>query len=124
MNSTSLFSSLAAVVLALGLASCKKQAQADATQPLQQSFEAAEPGVKQAIASVNTSLKAGNYTEATRALAPVVSRPNLTERQKQAIGLALQQVNQAIAANPALDTKEMYELRAKMYQAVDGGKRF
>src|SRR2546427_322405 len=102
MNLPRLLSFLAAVVLALGLASCKKQAQADATQPLQQSFENAEPGVKQAIVTANNSLKAGNYTEAARALAPVVARPNLTDQQKQAVGVALQQVNQAIAANPAL----------------------
>ena len=116
---------IAALALALGSMSCKKKdAQADATQPLQQSFQTAEPETKQVIQTVNTSLKAGNYTEATRALAPVVSRRNLTEPQKQAIGVALKQINQAIAANPALDTKEMYELRAKMFRAVDGGSRF
>ena len=111
--------------MALSSMGCKKkEAQADATQPLQQSFQTAEPETKQVIQTVNTSLKAGNYTEATRALAPVVSRRNLTEPQKQAIGVALQQINQAIAANPALDTKEMYELRQKMFRAVDGGSRF
>ena len=115
---------LAAVALASCLLSCQKKVQADATQPLQQSFQAAEPEVKSAIETVNLNLKAGNYTEASRALAPIVIRPNLTDPQKQAIGIALQQMNQAIAANPALDTKEMYELRAKMFRAVDGGKRF
>ena len=111
--------------MALSSMGCKKkEAQADATQPLQQSFQTAEPETKQVIQTVNTSLKAGNYMEATRALAPVVSRRNLTEPQKQAIGVALQQINQAIAANPALDTKEMYELRQKMFRAVDGGPRF
>ena len=84
----------------------------------------AEPEVKQAIQAATASLKAGSYTEATRALAPIVAGPNLTESQRQALGLALQQVNQAIAQNPALDTKEMYELRLKMFRAVDGGKRF
>ena len=117
--------SIAVLALALGSMSCKKKdAQADATRPLQQSFQTAEPETKQVIQTVNTSLKAGNYMEATRALAPVVSRRNLTEPQKQAIGVALQQINQAIAANPALDTKEMYELRQKMFRAVDGGPRF
>ena len=116
---------IAVLALALGSMSCKKKdAQADATRPLQQSFQTADPETKRVIQAVNTSLKAGNYTEATRALAPVVSRRNLTEPQKQAIGVALKQINQAIAANPALDTKEMYELRAKMFRAVDGGPRF
>ena len=115
---------LAVALLASVLSSCKKQGAADATKPLEQSFQAAEPEVKQAIETVNTSLRAGNYADASRALAPVVSTRNLTDPQRQAVGLALQQINQAIAANPNLDTKEMYELRAKMYKAYDGGKRF
>jgi len=116
---------VAASVLAASSLSCKKkEAQADATQPLQQSFQTAEPQVKQAIETVNANLKSGNYAEASRALAPVVTGRNLSDPQKQAIGVALKQINQAIAANPALDTKEMYELRAKMFRAVDGGPRF
>ena len=76
------------------------------------------------IETVTTSLKAANYLEATRALEPIVNGRPLTDPQKQAIGVALQQINQAIAANPSLDTKEMYELRAKMFQAVHRGPRF
>lgn len=113
---------LVAPALALCLLSCKKQT--DATQPLEQSFQTAEPEVKQAIATVNTSLKAGNYAEATRALEPIVTQRNLTLEQRHAVGVVLRQVNQAIAANPALDTKEMYQIREKMFRAVDGGKRF
>jgi len=114
-----------ASVLTAGSLGCKKkEARVDATQPLQQSFQTAEPQVKQAIETVNTSLKSGNYAGASRALEPVVTGGNLSAPQKQAIGVALRQINQAIAANPALDTKEMYELRKKMFRAVDGGPRF
>jgi hypothetical protein len=121
---SALLSILAAVALALSSPGCKKkEAMADATQPLKQSFQTAEPQVKQVIETVNTHLKTGNYTEATRALSPVVAG-RLSEPQKQAIGVALKQINEAIAANPALDTKEMYELRQKMFRAVDGGSRF
>lgn len=119
---TTLF--LAAPALALLLTGCKKDAQADATQPLQQSFQAAEPEVKTAIDTVATSLKAGNYAEATRALAPVVTQRPLTEPQRQAVGVALKQINDAIAANPALDTKEAFDLRVKMFRAVHDGPRF
>lgn len=114
---------LVAVILVVFCSGCKKSVETDASRPLQQSFQSAEPEVKQAIDTVNNNLKSGNYAEATKALAPVVSRP-LTEPQKQAVGLALQQINQAITLNPNLDTKEMYEMRAKLYRAVDGGKRF
>ena len=124
MNSFKLLSLLVLPHLAFCLVSCKKEVQTDATQPLQQSFQTAEPEVKQTIAAVNASLKAGDYAEATKALAPLVAQRPLTDAQKQAVGLALQQVNQAMAANAALDSKEMYELRAKMFQAVHSGPRF
>ncbi len=110
--------------LVLCLAGCKRAAKVDATQPLQQSFQTAEPEVQQAIAKINTSLKANDYAGATRALAPLVSERPLSDQQRQAVGVALQQINQAVAANPSLDTKEMYELRAKMFQAMRRGSRF
>jgi hypothetical protein len=115
---------LGAPVLALTLAGCGKAPKADAAQPLEQSFQTADPQVQKNIQTVTTSLNAGNYTEATRALAPIVDGRRLTEPQRQAVGVALQQINQAIAANPKLDTKEMYELRLKMFRAVDSGPRF
>ena len=111
--------------VALGMALClpacgRKAKTADASQPLQQSFQSAEPPVQQAIATVTTSLKAGNYTEATRALTPVVTSRQLTGEQRKAVGVALQQINQAVAANPKLNTKEMYEMRRKLFAAGFG----
>ena len=123
MKTLTAFSFIAIATLVLSGMSCKKASQTDATQPLQQSFQTAEPEVKTAIDTVTTNLKAQNYAEATRALAPVITRP-LTDQQKQAVGVALKQINDAVAANPALDTKEMYEMRAKMFQAVHRGPRF
>lgn len=105
--------------------SCRKQeAPADASKPLQESFQTAEPQVQQAIHTVTTDLNAGNYAEATRKLAPIIDGRRLTQPQKEAVGVALKQINQAIAANPSLDTQEMYDLRAKMFQAVYNGPRF
>src|SRR5690242_1104887 len=102
---------------------CKERVAAvDATQPLAQSFEAAQPEIKLAIGDVNRNLKAGNYLEAGRALDPVLGNRDLTPPQRQAIGLALQQLKQAIDANPALESKEMYELRAKMFRAASGSR--
>jgi hypothetical protein len=122
-----LFNPLALVVLAaVGLCApgCGKTPAPDATQPLQQSFQTAAPEVQQVIAQVNTQLKAGQVAEATRTLAPMVTGRPLTDPQRQAVGVALQQINKSIAANPKLDTKEMYELRAKMFNAVHSGPRF
>ena len=123
MNYSRFISLLLFLTLLLFTVGCKKKG-VDATKSLQESFQSAEPEVKSSIETVNNSLRAGNYVDASRALAPVVSTRNLTEPQRQAVGVALQQIGQAIAANPALDTKEMYELRKKMYKAYDGGKRF
>ena len=109
-------------VLALCLVGCKGERKVDATKPLEQSFQSAGPEVQQAIATVNTCLKANNFADATKALVPVAQRP-MTDPQREAVGLALHQINQAIAANPSLDTKEMYQLRAQIFQAVHNGPR-
>jgi len=123
MKPLSRLSWLIVPALALCLVSCRGERRVDATQPLAQSFQSAGSEVQQAIATVNSSLKASNYAEATRALAPLVTQRALTDPQRQAIGLALQQINQAIAANPALDTKEMYQLRDQIFRAVHNGPR-
>jgi hypothetical protein len=108
---------------ALCLPSCKKETRVDASRPLQQSFQASEPEVRQAIGTATTGLKAGHYTEAARSLQPVLAQRNLTPEQRQAIGLALRQISQAVADNPSLDSKELYELRARMFRA-SRGERF
>jgi len=108
------------------LTGCKKQeaSATDAAQLLEQSFQTEGTEVKQSIAAVSAGLKAGNYAEVTRSLEPIVAQRQLTEPQKQAVSTALVQINQAIAADPSLDTKEMYEMRAKMFEALRRGPRF
>ena len=104
---------------------CKKtDVSVDATKPLAESFKAAEPAVQNTIQTVNTKLAEKNYFAAAQAIEPVLAQPNLTEPQKQAIGLALSQMNQAVAANPSLDSKEFYDARARMFQAMRGKSRF
>jgi hypothetical protein len=110
-------------VLGLCLVGCKGERKVDATQPLAQSFQDVGPEVQQAIATVNHCLKANQYAEATKTLAAVVTKRALTDPQRQAVGLALQQINQAIAANPGLDTKEMYQLRDQIFRTVQSGPR-
>jgi hypothetical protein len=112
---------LAVLAGALFLLSCQRETRVDASQALARSFQAVEPEVKQAIDAATRSLKTGNYLEAARALNPVVSGRKLTPEQREAIGLTLQQMNRAIDANPALDSKEMYELRNTMFRAAAGG---
>lgn len=103
---------------------CHKENRVDASQALQQSFQSSEPEVKQAVATATTSLSAGDYTDAAKVLNPVLTGRQLTPEQKQAAGLLFQQINQALAANPNLDSKELYELRVKLHQGVTGGSRF
>lgn len=116
---------LGAVLLLVAVSCGRKETEVDASQTLQESFKTAEPKVKQAIEAVNVHLRTNNYTAAARTLAPVVLQHRLTEPERQAVGVVLEQINQGIAADRSLDTKEMYELRAKMFQAVHrGGPRF
>ena len=124
MNLPFAVSLLSSLVLALAFAGCKREAKPDATAPLKQSYKAAAPEVQKAVNTVTASLKAGNYAEATRVLTPLVTQRPMTPAQREAVGVALQQINQAIAANPSLNTREMYEMRAKMFQAVHSGPRF
>jgi Flp pilus assembly protein TadD len=124
MNLPRTHSSTLLAVVVLCASGCGRKESADASQPLLESFKVAAPEVQQAVTQVSTQLKTGQYAEATRTLAPLVSGRPLTDAQKQAVGVALQQINQSVAANPSLDTKEMYDLRAKMFQAVHSGPRF
>ena len=109
----------------LCVAGCgKKETTVDATKPLAESFQTAEPAVQQTIQTVNANLNSGKYLAAAQAMEPILGQGTLTEPQKQAIGLALSQMNQAVAANPSLDSKEFYDARARMFQAMRGKSRF
>lgn len=121
-----LFATVLAIAFALPGSGCKKPGAtaADAAQKLQASFATAPPEVKQSIATVNAGLAAGDYAAVTRELTPIVTRQPLTVEQKQAVSAALGQINQAITANPNLDSKELYELRAKMFESLRQGPRF
>ncbi len=108
----------------LALSACHKENRVDATGPLQESFKSSEPQVQQAISTASASIKAGNFTDAARVLNPVLTGRQLTPEQKQAAGMLFQQINQALTANPNMDSKELYELRVKLHQGVTGGSRF
>jgi PBP1b-binding outer membrane lipoprotein LpoB len=117
---------LATLALALIVSGCKKEeATAEhAAQMLQESFASATPEVKQSIATASSSLKEGNFAAVARELTPIVTQQQLTVEQQQAVSSALVQINQAITANPDLDSKELYELRARMFESLRRGPRF
>lgn len=124
MKLANVFFCLGIAGCALGLLACQKEARVDASRSLEQSFQSSEPEVKEAIAAATASLKAGDYTDMARALNPVLTGRELTPPQREAAGQLFQQINQVLAANPKLDSKELYELRVKLRQAATGGKRF
>ena len=112
---------LASVLLvAAGVVSCGKKVASDASAALEQSFQQAEPETQQAIEEVTSNLRARNYSQAMRHLAPVIENRRLTEAQKQAVTTMLQQVNDAIVADPSLETAEMYRMRQNMFHSVYG----
>jgi hypothetical protein len=108
---------LAMALLALDLAGCKK-AETDASGPLLRSFQNADAETKQDIQSVTGDLKASNYVAAVKTLLPLVERQKLSPDQKQALALTLKQINEATGADPAFDSKEMYEMRSELFHAV------
>jgi hypothetical protein len=109
---------LAAAALSLTGCGREKPSPVDATKVLEKSHENSNPAVKQAIQAANESLRAGRYQEALRTLAPIASHTDMTAAQKDAYSAALKQISDGFAANPSLDSKEMYELRRQMFQAV------
>ena len=112
---------LASILLvAAGVVSCGKKVASDASAPLEESFQQAEPETQQAIEEVTSNLRARNYSQAMRHLAPVIENRQLTEAQKQAVTTMLQQVNDAIVADPSLETAEMYRMRQNMFHSVYG----
>jgi RNA polymerase-interacting CarD/CdnL/TRCF family regulator len=109
----------------LGAGCGRNAASVDATGALQAAFQTAAPEVQQTIQTVNHHLRAGDYTAAARSLAPVALERPLSPQERQAVAQALEQINRGVAANPAQDTRELYELRAKLFQAIHrGGPRF
>ena len=97
------------------------QAKVDATKPLQESFQGASPEVQTRIEAVNASLRAGDYNAAVDTLLPVVNGQQLSEAQRRAAALSLQQINQAIAANPKIDSAELFKKRRQLAQKLYRG---
>ena len=124
MKLAKVFSCLTICGCVLCFTSCHRETRVDASRSLEQSFQTSEPEVKRAVAKATTSLNAGEYTDAARALNPVLAGRELTPPQREAAGLLFQQINQALAKNPSLDSKELYELRVKLHHAAAGAKRF
>src|SRR5262249_52606696 len=123
MNVWTFISCLVVSTTPLTFSACARKPTTDASQSLKESFQSTEPATRQAVEAATSQLKSTNYGAAAQSLAPLLNQP-LNASQKQAISLALQEMNRAIEKNPALDTREMYELRRNMFRAVDGGSRF
>lgn len=107
-----------ALATVIGL-SCRRQD--DSPNPaalLNESFRTGSPETQSQITAAASHLQSGDYRSAALALAPVVSEQQLTEAQRAAVSAALVKLNQAAATDPKLNTRDMYEARAKMFQAL------
>jgi hypothetical protein len=107
-----------ALVLAWGVCGCGSKGATDATGDLEVSFQAERPEVQRAVQQVAAELRAGNVPQAVRLLIPVLENRKLTEAQEQAVGATIKQINDAIAADPNLQTAEMYQVRQKLFRSV------
>jgi hypothetical protein len=109
-----------AAVLGLVVLGCGKQAATESpTELIEQSFQQATPETKEAIQNVVASLKAKEFLAAARSLVTVLDKDSFTPEQKHAVGAVLNQINEAIAADPKLNSQEMFTLREKIFQALN-----
>jgi hypothetical protein len=113
-----------ALTLVVMISGCGRNSTDAVTGSMERSFKPADPQIQQAVQQVNAELRAGNYPQAARLLAPTLEKQPLTDAQKQAVTATLKQINDAIAANPSLETAEMYQLRQRMFKSVYGQSRF
>jgi hypothetical protein len=106
--------------LSLLTCGCKKSEPpvADTSPALQQAFESADPALKERVAAVAADVKAKKLVDATKALDQLVSSARLTDAQAQAISNTILEMNEVAANNPEVDSKEMYDLRSKMFQSL------
>lgn len=114
---------LAAVaVLALAVAGCggKRTSAKAAAEQLQQSFEKADAPVKQEVAQAGAALQAGQYAQALRTLDRVAQTQPVNDAQKQAVGLLIQQTQQAVRQNPKLNSPELYKAMSDLITRVHG----
>jgi outer membrane protein assembly factor BamD (BamD/ComL family) len=114
---------LAAVaVLALAVAGCggKRTSAKAVAEQLQQSFEKADAPVKQEVAQASAALQAGQYVQALRTLDRVAQTQPVNEAQKQAVGLLIQQTQQAVRQNPKLNSPELYKAMSDLVTRVHG----
>ena len=109
-----------ALVLAWGVCGCGGKGAGNAAGALEQSFQTEGPEIQQAVQQVAAELRSGNVQQAVRLLIPVLENRKLTEAQEQAVGATLKQINDAIVADPSLETAEMYQMRQKLFRSVYG----
>lgn len=105
-------------LLCQGFAGCSRHSNVNASKDLEDSFQTASPEIKQKIEIVRSDLKAKDFLQACTTLNSIVGKADLDLAQKQAVGKMLSQINDAIAADPKLDSPEMYRLRQKLFRAI------
>jgi hypothetical protein len=112
-----------AMALALGavLAGCgQRQSPEAAAQQLQQTYEMAEAPVKQDVAHATAALRSGDYAAAIITMDRVTRTQPVSEAQKQAVGVLIQQTRQAVKQNPKLNSPELYKAMSDLVIRVHG----
>lgn len=122
---------LTAAVVIVTNAGCKRQGSeaVEVAKALEQSFQAANPETKQAVAAsvaamnaaagqAELSAKSAHYIEAMAPMKNLVAGGSLSREQVQAAKTVFQQVNKAVQKDPRLATKQMYDAQNALAQAL------
>jgi outer membrane protein assembly factor BamD (BamD/ComL family) len=103
------------------LAGCGKSRSPEAAaQQLQQTYEMAEAPVKQDVAQATAALRSGDYAAAIIMMDRVTRTQPVSEAQKQAVGVLIQQTRQAVKQNPELNSPELYKAMSDLVIRVHG----
>ena len=107
------------LALVLCPAGCTKK-ENTAGSYLQKSFAAADPAVRDIVEKASAALQRSNYTEAVVMMYQLAEGHQISATEKKAIGMVLAEINQGLAANPGLETPDLYRARAALIEKVHG----
>lgn len=103
----------------LAFAGCSKSGSVTVnTQPLETSFQAAEPATQSSAQKVVSAVKSGDYSTALAELKSLAQNAKLTPEQQQAIKDVMAQVQQALAGAATKAADEAGKAMENVKQAL------
>jgi hypothetical protein len=110
---------LLTVALVVSATGCGKESSA-AGGGLEQGFAQADAAVREEIVKVAAAIKVQDYVAAVTLLDRMLREHKLTETEQTATRKAFGEINQAVVANPGLDSPEFFRARSELMKRLYG----